>query len=60
VIQRSADPPTANSYANAGTSTKSKSTAGGLISGQRYWFRVAGVGASGQSGWSDPATKIAP
>jgi len=32
----------------------------GLVSGTRYWFRVAAVMSSGQSGWSDPATKIAP
>ena len=32
----------------------------GLTSGTRYWFRVAAAGASGQGGWSDPATKIAP
>lgn len=35
-------------------------TISGLTSGVRYWFRVAAIGASGQSGWSDPATKIAP
>ena len=39
-----------------------KSTCGlkGLISGTRYWVRVAAVGAAGKSGWSDVATKIAP
>jgi hypothetical protein len=60
VIQISPDPPTATSWTHAGTSTKSSTTIGGLASGTRYWFRVAAVGASGQSGWSDPATKIAP
>ena len=59
VIQQSADPPTATSWAHAGTSTKSRSTIDGLNSGIRFWFRVAAVGASGQSGWSDPATKTA-
>jgi len=43
-----------------GTSTKSTTTIDGLTSGTRYWFRVAAVAALGQSGWSDPATKIAP
>ena len=40
--------------------TKATFTASGLTSGTRYWFRVASVNNNGQSGWSDPATKIAP
>ena len=60
LIQRSVDPNNAASWAHAGTSTKSSTTIDGLTSGTRYWFRVCAVGALGQSGWSDPATKIAP
>jgi hypothetical protein len=60
VIQQSADPPTATSWTHNSTSTKSSTTVDGLTSGTRYWFRVSAVGAGGQSGWSDPATKIAP
>jgi hypothetical protein len=60
LIQQSADPPTATGWAHVGTSTKSSITIDGLTPGIRYWFRVCAVGASGQSGWSDPATKIAP
>jgi hypothetical protein len=60
IIQQCADPPTAQGWAHVGTSTKVKKTVDGLNSGTRYWFRVAAVGASGQSGWSDPCTKIAP
>jgi hypothetical protein len=60
VIEKSPDPPTPTSWAHAGVSTKSKMTISGLTSGTRSWFRVAAVGPSGQSGWSDPATKIAP
>jgi len=45
---------------HGGVSTKSNFTAEGLNSGARYWFRVAAVNNNGQSGWSDPATKIAP
>lgn len=60
VIQSSNDPPTDKSWTHAGVSTKSSWTASGLTSGTRYWFRVAAVGSGGQSGWSDPATKIAP
>lgn len=60
VIERSPDPPTATSWVHEAVSLKSSSTVGGLASGTRYWFRVAAVMSSGQSGWSDPATKIAP
>lgn len=60
VIERSPDPPTATSWVHEAVSLKSSATVGGLVSGTRYWFRVAAVMSSGQSGWSDPATKIAP
>jgi hypothetical protein len=57
---QSGDPPSATSWAYAGTSTKASITIDALNPGTRYWFRVCAVGALGQSGWSDPATKIAP
>lgn len=60
VIERSVDPPTETSWTHAGVSTKSSFTITGLTPGTRYWFRVAAVSSSGQSGWSDPAMKIAP
>lgn len=60
LIQQSADPNLATGWGHAGTSTKSSITISSLTSGTRHWFRVCAVGASGQSGWSDPATKIAP
>ena len=60
VLDRSADPPTATSWVHEKVVTTSSTTISGLTSGVRYWFRVAAIGASGQSGWSDPATKIAP
>jgi hypothetical protein len=60
VIDKSLDPVTATSWSHAGVSTKTNFTAQGLTSGTRYWFRVAVVNNNGQSGWSDPATKIAP
>ena len=59
-IQRSPDPPTQTSWAHQAISSKSSATISGLTSGTRYWFRVATVTSAGQSGWSDPATKIAP
>jgi hypothetical protein len=60
VIEMSLDPPTATSWKHSGVSTKSSQTVNGLVGGTRYWFRVAAVGTGGQSGWSDPATRIAP
>lgn len=60
LIQRSSDPNNAANWVHASTSTKSSTTIDNLTSGTRYWFRVCAVGAVGQSGWSDPATKIAP
>jgi hypothetical protein len=60
LIQQSTDPTNAAGWAQAGTSTKSGTTISGLTSGTRYWFRVCAVGTLGQSGWSNPDTKIAP
>jgi hypothetical protein len=60
VIEISNDPVTSTSWSHTGVSTRSSFTAQGLHSGTRYWFRVAAVNNNGQSGWSDPATKIAP
>jgi hypothetical protein len=60
VLEKSGDPPTATSWTHAAVSTKSSFTVAALTSGTRYWFRVAAINANGQSGWSDPATKIAP
>ncbi|HMF57845.1 MAG TPA: fibronectin type III domain-containing protein [Pyrinomonadaceae bacterium] len=60
VIEMSADPPTVTSWQHKAVSLKSQATVEGLTSGTKYWFRVAAVSTNGQSGWSDPATKIAP
>lgn len=60
IIETSEDPPTPTSWKHAGVSTKSRFTIAGLPSGKRYWIRVAAINTAGQSGWSDPATKIAP
>lgn len=60
IIERSEDPPTTTSWGHATVVLKSSATINGLTAGTRYWFRVAAVFSAGQSGWSDPATKIAP
>jgi len=59
-IQMSPDPPTPESWTHAAIATASTRTIENLTSGKRFWFRVAAIGAMGQSGWSEPATKIAP
>ena len=59
-VQMSPDPPTAEGWTQAAIATASTRTIENLTSGKRFWFRVAAIGAMGQSGWSEPATKIAP
>lgn len=59
-IEGSQDPTTSNSWTHFGVATSAKQTIPNLTSGKRYWFRVAAIGAGGQSGWSEPATKIVP
>jgi len=39
--------------------SKAKLVTNGLISGTRYWFRVAAVGSAGHGAWSDPVQRIA-
>ena len=59
-IEFSLDPATAGSWTHVGIATSSYKVITGLTTGKRYWFRVAAVGAVGQSGWSEHATKIVP
>jgi hypothetical protein len=60
VVEQSPDPPADASWRNCAVVVKSQATIEGLTSGKKYWFRVAAVGPNGQSGWSNPATKLAP
>ena len=60
LIESSVDPATTTSWEHAGVATSATKTISGLKSGTRVWFRVAAVGAGGQSGWSEQATKVAP
>lgn len=60
VVEISPDPITQSSWKYVGVATKASMTVTGLMSGVKYWFRVAAVGAAGQGPWSDPATKYAP
>ena len=60
VIQSSGDPPSSASWSHAETAAATFKTIQNLTSGKKYWFRVAAVGPLGQTGWSEPATRIAP
>lgn len=60
VIEFSLDPATAASWTHAGVATAASKAISNLTSGKRYWFRVAAIGAVGQSGWSEHATKVVP
>jgi Fibronectin type III domain len=60
IVQSSPNPPKDDSWTQVAVVTASKCTITGLTSGTKYWFRVAAVGSGGQSGWSDPAVKMAP
>jgi hypothetical protein len=60
IIEKSLDPPTGTSWSQAAVVTKARASVSGLTSGTKYWFRVAAVTTTGQTAWSDPATKIAP
>jgi len=59
-IESSTDPATPASWTHVAIATSAAKAINNLKSGTRYWFRVAAVGAGGQSGWSEHATKVAP
>ena len=59
-IEASVDPATPTSWTHVGIATSASKTINNLTTGKRYWFRVAAVGAGGQSGWSEHATKVVP
>ena len=60
VIELTEDPTGLTGWRNVGITKKSNHTITGLVSGRRYWVRVAAVGAAGQGPWSEVATKVAP
>lgn len=47
-------------WQQAKLSTKSRNDINGLVSGKNYAFRMAAIGAAGQSPWSDEAVCMAP
>jgi len=59
VFHTTRTPNAPESWQHALVSSKSSCTITGLTSGQHCWFRVAAVGAAGQSPWSDNAAQQA-
>lgn len=58
-IARAEDAPELE-YHIIGSSTKKAATLNSMTSGKKYWFRVAAIGAAGQSAWSTPVALFAP
>lgn len=59
-IEASLDPATPTGWTHVGIAASASKAIHNLTTGKRYWFRVAAVGAGGQSGWSEHATKVVP
>jgi hypothetical protein len=60
MIEASLDPANATGWMHLGIAPSASKVISNLMSGKRYWFRVAAVSAGGQSGWSEHATKVVP
>jgi len=60
IIESSLDPATANGWTQVGIATAATKSIGNLTTGKLSWFSIAAVGALGQSGWSEHATKVVP
>ena len=60
VIQRAPDSAEPLDWASVAGLTKRKPTVNTIVSGQRYWLRVAAVGSADQGAWSYAAAKFAP
>lgn len=58
-IERAEDAPTPV-YHVVGNTTKKFGTFNSMVSGRKYWFRVASVSPAGQSAWSEPVALFAP
>lgn len=59
IIERAEDGPTLE-WKVISNGTKKRASVNSMISGKKYWFRVAAIGAAGQSAWSDPVPLFAP
>lgn len=60
IIEFSLDPAAPTSWTHVGIATAANKAVSSLTSGKRYWFRVKAVGAAGESGWSEQASRTVP
>jgi hypothetical protein len=58
-VERAEDAPTLV-YGVIGNCTQKQTSLNSMVSGKKYWFRMAAIGAAGQSAWSDPVPLFAP
>lgn len=58
-LERAEDAPMLD-YRVIGNGTKKQMSFNSMVSGKKYWHRVAAIGAAGQSAWSDPVPLYAP
>jgi len=58
VVQRSTNRGRVWRTVRAGDSTARRAAVGGLVNGQRYWFRVAAVTRAGRGPWSADASAV--
>ncbi len=59
VVQRAVESPNLD-WKILGGCTKKSASFNTMVSGEKYWFRIAAIGAAGQSAWSDPVPLFAP
>lgn len=60
LVDRAVDSAELLGWDRVATPTRAKVVVNSMVSGTRYWLRVAPVGAAGQGPWSDAVMKIAP
>ena len=58
-VEQRANEASPDAWTLATTSTKAKATVKGLVSGRKYWFRVAAIGSAGQGAWSETVGMVA-
>jgi hypothetical protein len=59
-IEISTNPSDETKWQHKKFSTKLKTSIGGLVSGQRYWFHVSAINTNGEGPFSDQKDRIAP
>ena len=57
-VEQRADGASPDAWTAAAASTKAKATVKGLVSGRKYWVRVAANGSAGQGAWSEAVGKV--